>query len=1130
MGTSLSVPSDDMPDESEAPIADAQASETSNLGQEADGTSVLETMRDLEGGSMDACFMCECNWEALQSAQLLSRRMNVYWIAYNIRSVYRSAEARTRTIEDVEERAEYWDAVHSDMAAYAGKHMLSLQGLWVKLGQFLSSRRDVMPDAWCVELEKLQDALPERPFHETRRTIEEDLGDDLEDLFDHFDPKPIATASIATVHRALLHDGREVAVKVQHRGIDMIIRQDLDNAMVIAESIVEEDPKFDFRSILREWCNETTKELDFVQEAYNTETVRRKLLCDTTVVTTVPKVIQTERIFPTTRVLVLEFIDGVKPTDRDALARIGADNAEVLEAISVAFARQIFVDGLFNADPHPGNLLVDRHSKYPVLLDFGFTKEVPRDSRLAFARLLIAAAENDVTGLLRALSELGLSEVSLVNPTAAMDSVRYMFRDAKPTAAQRTRGAKKGSKSNQQAILRSGINPLKKKRKKKKKVRYQPAKFDSDSPIASMKGSNVPGSSSGGRKGSRKGGARNRGRVKRRPNDGQRSGVSQTQDGSDGSVNKGSVGTNAKKAEQHDERKSTGQMQKPQHMADLKSTAVAQAEVTVPTQKKGGNSKTYCSRICWCGRSRAPSLEPPHEAHTTGKPADDDHEVSGGDACDKNEYESDNDDDEETKGKDQDDSETYSLATGKRYPAEATPGTILFLLRVVGCLRGIAVQLGLEHSYLQAMKPYAERAVRAALLEDQSKLCMQVQLPGASALQQRLHARMTELIASNTACGIQVCVIKRGKVLANLGSGELSRADPRPVTSETLFNSFSCGKIISVLLVHIMADKGWIDDLDDPVSKYWPDFGGGAPKRVGTTVRMLLEHCGGCSTAVPNGYTLASMCDFDEMVRWVGSKDCVPTEKVGTPKYHPLTYGWLVGGLVEMVARRSNLDVSYGTLVKSFIIDALGLQDHIFTHLPAEGTAEAEVKRVYSRVASITCDERLTDRGPGGSDLFSHIGNMDSEGETTRIATFDPRVFNDPVVRTSCIPACNTHMTAHGLATIYHAIGGNGCAVGSSHRILSSKYLKSLRSYIEKHSDEAASWPGGFRVFERISKSKQYAFGFNGLANLTGFADPSNGLSVAVMVNQLSDRPVTTGAMLGEIFTELRLSPLKWPG
>ena len=81
-----------------------------------------------------------------------------------------------------------------------------------------------------------------------------------------------------------------------------------------------------------------------------------------------------------------------------------------------------------------------------------------------------------------------------------------------------------------------------------------------------------------------------------------------------------------------------------------------------------------------------------------------------------------------------------------------------------------------------------------------------------------------------------------------------------------------------------------------------------------------------------------------------------------------------------------------------------------------------------------------------------------------------------------------------------------------------------------KHSDEAASWPGGFRVFERISKSKQYAFGFNGLANLTGFADPSNGLSVAVMVNQLSDRPVTTGAMLGEIFTELRLSPLKWPG
>ena len=1122
MGTSWSFDADSMPDGDEAPTSDAKISDA-KLGRQGteNGTSVLEAVRNLEGGA-DTCLMCECNWEALQSAQLLSRRMNVYWIAYNIRSVYRSAEARTQSIEDVEEKAEYWDAVHSDMAVYACKHMLLLQGLWVKLGQFLSSRRDIMPDAWCVELEKLQDALPERPFHETRRTIEEDLGDDLEELFAEFDPKPIATASTATVHKARLHDGRQVAVKVQHRGIDMIIRQDLENAMVIAESIFDEQPQFDFRSILREWSNETTKELDFVHESYNTETVRRKLLSDETIVTAVPKVIQTERIFPTTRVLVLEYIDGVKPTDRAALENIGANNTKILEAISAAFARQIFVDGLFNADPHPGNLLVDRHSKHPVLLDFGFTKEVPRESRLSFARLLIAAAENDITGLLRALSELGLNEASLVNPTAAMDSVRYMFRDAKPTAAQRIRGAKKQTPTNgHQAVLRPGIDPLKKK-KKRTKVRYQPAKFDSE---VSTKARNASSSSSGaGKRVNRRSGApRTRTRSRRPINNALKSGDSGTPLGSDDSFSVGSVGTSSQS-----ERKSAEQVQEHRQAADLKSIVEVQTGSPVTMQKKTGGESIFC-RLCWCGRNGSPDLEVSDHAPMNRRPAANDGTLAGGGTSDTGGFDSD-DDNDESKGDGMDESETYSLATGKRYPAEATPGTILFLLRVVGCLRGIAVQLGLEHSYLRAMKPYAEMAVRAAIQEDQSKLRLQAQFPGEGALQRRLHARMNDLIASNAACGIQVCVIKRGKVLVNLGSGELSRADPRPVTNDTLFNSFSCGKVICALIVHIMADKGWIDDLDDPVLKYWPNFGGSAASRTDTTVRMLLEHCSGCSASMPSGYTLASMCDFDEMVRWVGSEKCVSTEPLGVPRYHMLNYGWLIGGFVEMVARRSNLDISYGTLVKSFVIDALGLQGHIFTQLPEEGTPEAEGRRVYSRLASITCDERLTERGPGSSDIFSQIGNMDSDNETKRIATFDPRVFNDPVVRTSCIPSCNTHMTAHGLATIYQALVGNGSTAGSSNRILSSKYLKLLRSYVEKNHNDPSRYPGGFRVFNHASKLKHSAFGFNGLANLTGFADPSNGLSVAVMVNQLSDRPVTTGAIISDIYDELRLPPVRWPG
>ena len=157
-----------------------------------------------------------------------------------------------------------------------------------------------------TELRKLQDALPNRPFEDVRGTIESELHGDIDSMFSYFEEEPIATASIASVHRATLHDGQEVVLKVQHKGIDQLIAQDLDNFVYLAETMYEDDPKFDFRAMLREWCNETQKELDFEHEALNTEAVRRNLLSDASIGVGVPRVIRTPRIASTRKVLMLE--------------------------------------------------------------------------------------------------------------------------------------------------------------------------------------------------------------------------------------------------------------------------------------------------------------------------------------------------------------------------------------------------------------------------------------------------------------------------------------------------------------------------------------------------------------------------------------------------------------------------------------------------------------------------------------------------------------------------------------------------------------------------------------------------------------------------------------------------------
>ncbi|KAK4558841.1 hypothetical protein RGQ29_008199 [Quercus rubra] len=360
------------------------------------------------------------------------RRMRVFTMAVVIYLDYKALQQREKWASSAKKSA-LWEKAHERNARRVHKLIIELEGLWVKFGQYLSTRADVLPEAYISRLKQLQDSLPPRPLQEVCRTIETELGKSMDDLFSDFVKVPLATASIAQVHRATLLDGQEVVVKVQHEGIKTIILEDLKNAKAIVDWIAWAEPQYDFNPMIDEWCKEAPKELDFNHEAENTRTVSRNLRCKNTghddntnanrVDVLIPDVIQSAE-----KVLILEYMDGIRLNDLDALEAFGVDKKKLVEEITRAYAHQIYVDGFFNGDPHPGNFLVSKEPPHrPILLDFGLTKKLSISVKQALAKMFLASAEGDHAALLSAFSEMGL-KLRLDMPEQAMEVTTVFFR------------------------------------------------------------------------------------------------------------------------------------------------------------------------------------------------------------------------------------------------------------------------------------------------------------------------------------------------------------------------------------------------------------------------------------------------------------------------------------------------------------------------------------------------------------------------------------------------------------------------------------------------------------------------------------------------------------------------------
>jgi len=281
------------------------------------------------------------------------------------------------------------------------------------------------------------DANPPRPLSQTMRTLVSELGERASAI-ESFDPTPLSTASIAQVHAARLSSGAKVVVKLQHAEVARVMRQDMVQSLVLGRLLAFFEPEFDFTSLLAEANSEHEKELDFTTEASNLVEVRANLH-RSRVVAEVPTPIPT---LVTEKVLVMTFSEGIPLKSRAHLLDAGVDLQLLVARVCEAWAQQMFTDGVFNADPHPGNLLVRNEpglGPLPVLLDFGLCKRLSSTASLGFCKLVHALSEQDGDGLMDALIGLGLNLHVDYEPFEFLAGIAFAFRnsDADATAARK---------------------------------------------------------------------------------------------------------------------------------------------------------------------------------------------------------------------------------------------------------------------------------------------------------------------------------------------------------------------------------------------------------------------------------------------------------------------------------------------------------------------------------------------------------------------------------------------------------------------------------------------------------------------------------------------------------------------
>ncbi len=285
------------------------------------------------------------------------------------------------------------DEIRSSAAASADDLAGDLEKLgptFIKLGQLLSTRADLLPGPYLDALERLQDQVEPFPYEEVEQIVQSELGVRISKAFADFETKPIAAASLAQVHRAYLRDGRAVAVKVQRPRIRELIVEDLDalnQVAIFLDAHTELGKRYEFENMLLQLHKSLLRELDFKTEAENLATISQNLAEFEGIV--IPEPVDD---FCTSRLLTMDYIQGKKITALSPLRLLELDGSDLANELFRAYLKQFLVDGLFHADPHPGNVFVTDDDRI-ALLDLGMVGHISTTFQDNLLRLLLAISE-----------------------------------------------------------------------------------------------------------------------------------------------------------------------------------------------------------------------------------------------------------------------------------------------------------------------------------------------------------------------------------------------------------------------------------------------------------------------------------------------------------------------------------------------------------------------------------------------------------------------------------------------------------------------------------------------------------------------------------------------------------------
>ncbi len=291
--------------------------------------------------------------------------------------------------------------LHRRNARRVEKMILRLKGLFIKVGQLISILTNFLPEDFRTGLEGLQDRIPPRPLSEINARLLSELGENPATLFASFESEPVASASLAQVHKATLHDGREVAVKVQHVDIEETAKMDLKtirNLFGLVGTILR------IRGLSTQYdqlSEMILDELDFTKEASHIEQIAANLKNHSGV--ELPVVVHE---YSSKRVLTTEFIDAIKITDEASLDNLGIDRKELAERIVVAYCKMMFEDGFYHADPHPGNLFVKPDGTI-VFIDFGAVALLSPAMKAGIPQLLMGIIQRNPERITRAINQMG---------------------------------------------------------------------------------------------------------------------------------------------------------------------------------------------------------------------------------------------------------------------------------------------------------------------------------------------------------------------------------------------------------------------------------------------------------------------------------------------------------------------------------------------------------------------------------------------------------------------------------------------------------------------------------------------------------------------------------------------------